>query len=110
MFSSKQFKASWDDHRGSYVLEIRVPFQGSRKDLLVIGFLDTLWVVLEIRVRFRVLFVRVPYYIGAIVGSPVVPLLPFFVRVPKLKLNTRKEGTLIIKRLLGNLGIEGCRW
>ena len=53
-------------------------FRVPERDLLVIGFLDTLWVVLEIRVRFRVLFVRVPYYIGAIVGSPVVPLLPFF--------------------------------
>ena len=37
--------------------------------------------------------------------SPVVPFYPFF-GFPYQKPNSRKKGTLIIKRLLGNLGIN----
>ena len=42
-------------------------------------------------------------------GSPVVPLLPFFLGVPLLKPNSRKKGTLIIKGPLGNLVVECCK-
>ena len=38
-------------------------------------------------------------------GSPVVPVYPFSFWVPLLKPNSRKKGSLIIKGLLGNLGI-----
>ena len=38
-------------------------------------------------------------------GSPVVPCYPFSFWVPLLKPNSRKKGTLIIKGLLGNLGV-----
>ena len=36
-------------------------------------------------------------------GTPVVPFSPFYLGVSLLKLNSRKKGTLIIMRLLGNL-------
>ena len=36
-------------------------------------------------------------------GSWVIPFCPFCFRVPLLKLNIRKKGTLIIKGLLRNL-------
>ena len=39
---------------------------------------------------------------------PSSTLLPFFLGVPLLKPNSRKKGTLIIKGLLGNLGV--CGW
>ena len=38
-------------------------------------------------------------------GTPVVPFFPFYFGVSLLELNSRKEGTLIIHGLLGNLGI-----
>ena len=40
-------------------------------------------------------------------GSPVVPFYPFSLWLPLLKPNSRKKGTLIIKRLRGNLGYAG---
>ena len=43
-------------------------------------------------------------YGRGLLGAPVVPFYPFFWGVPLLKPNSRKKGTLIIKRLLGNLG------
>ena len=36
-------------------------------------------------------------------GSPVVPFCPFYLGVSVLKPNIWKEGTLIVKGLLGNL-------
>ena len=39
-------------------------------------------------------------------GSWVVPFCPFYFRVPFIKLNIRKKGTLIVKGLLRNLGLE----
>ena len=36
-------------------------------------------------------------------GTPVVPFSPFYLGVSLLKLNSRKQGTLMIMRLLGNL-------
>ena len=39
-------------------------------------------------------------------GTQVVPFFPFYVRVSLLKLNVRKNGTLIIQGLLGNLGLR----
>ena len=57
-----------------------------------------------------------PPYISAIripvcrfvqcLGSPVVPFYPFSCWVPVLKPDSRKKGTLIIKGLLGNLGVR----
>ena len=40
---------------------------------------------------------------GPILGTPVVPCLPFYLGVSLLKLNIWKKGTLIVKGLLGNL-------
>ena len=40
-------------------------------------------------------------------GTPVVPFFPFYFGVSLLKLNSRKKGTLIIMRLLGNLDEVG---
>ena len=38
-------------------------------------------------------------------GTPVVPLFPFYFGVTVLKLNAREKGTLIIKGLLENLDL-----
>ena len=40
-------------------------------------------------------------------GSPVVAFYPFSFWAPVLTPNSSKKGTLIIKGLLGNLGVEG---
>ena len=42
---------------------------------------------------------------GWFLGSRVVPFCPFSFLVPLLKPNSRKKGTLIMKGLLGNLGV-----
>ena len=38
-------------------------------------------------------------------GTPVVPFYPFYFGLSLFKQNSRKKGTLIIKGLLGNLGL-----
>ena len=49
---------------------------------------------------------QAPVSEAVLLGAPVVSLYPFF-GVPLLKPNSRKKGTLIIKRLRGNLGYAG---
>ena len=43
---------------------------------------------------------------GQFLGSPVVPFYPFSFWVPLLSPKSRKKGALIIKGLMGNLGLR----